>query len=140
MIVVCKGATPKISIPEATSLYGYDMDGHQDLRFRRIVRLPVGNLSLHHASFDDQGRLVLAGERYYEAESADQIHSELYVVRLLADGTLDDSFGNSGFTQPNAYLWAATDLNVNANGIRVFTLMPMIANGPQYEMIACFQP
>ncbi|MEN5302322.1 delta-60 repeat domain-containing protein [Pseudomonas sp. TWI628] len=137
LIVVSSGATFNISVPSETELYGFNFEGHQDERFRRTLKLPDGNLSLVHIAFDEQGRLVLAGQRYYRAGSDPQIHAELRLARLLVDGTMDLSFGKDGFSDRNDYLWASNGMHVNTQGIRVLTLMP-VGDRPFYEMIARF--
>ncbi len=62
-----------------------------------IVELPDGLQGLYNAAtsvvLDPDGRIVVAGIR----------NSELIVLRLLADGSLDQSFGTSGiFTGPTS--------------------------------------
>ncbi|WP_060507268.1 delta-60 repeat domain-containing protein [Pseudomonas sp. NBRC 111124] len=138
LIVVSSGATPNTEVPSGTLLYGFDFQGQPVKSFEHTLTLPNGNLSLPHIAFDEQGRLVLAGERHFIAGSDPQINNELRMARLLADGSLDNRYGKDGFSEPVPYLWACNNLYISPLGIYVLTLMP-VSDAPFYELIARFQ-
>jgi len=62
------------------------------------------------------GSLVLAGQRYDET-GPDTSHSNIKVVRLLANGSLDPSFGTGGIVSIGLAGWAeANDVVVQSDG------------------------
>jgi hypothetical protein len=72
-------------------------DGAPDQTFGSGGVSEVLPLSVERISFDDQGRILLAGSASYgPCAKLVGSSSELAVARLQANGSLDPSFGNSG--------------------------------------------
>jgi hypothetical protein len=123
-----------------TLLYGFTLTGQPVPDFTREISMALpGNLQLDHAQFDNQGRLVLAGQRVFQANHDPVLNSEMRVVRLQPNGDIDQSFGEAGFTPADPLLWAANWLNVDEDGISVLAVLPVIDNRPFYEVVARFQ-
>jgi uncharacterized delta-60 repeat protein len=67
------------------------------------------------------GRIVVAGETYTEANTFDAVAEDTAVLRLTADGALDTSFGTGGVTQVHLGKLPGID---GRNYVRSLTAMP----------------
>ncbi|MDZ3991768.1 hypothetical protein [Pseudomonas sp. Teo4] len=115
---------------DPTQLYGFTLSGKVLPQFTKEIRSPSftkghkknaqTGISLHHIKFDPAGRLVLAGNIIDEHK-----FSYLQIARLSADGTLDESFGKGGFSDPKKfdYLYSSHGIYLLKDAINIFSWM-----------------
>jgi uncharacterized delta-60 repeat protein len=123
----------------------FDTDGSLDGTFgtggiaKVNIAVGAGYEVAQSVAIQADGSLVLAGERFDET-GPDTFHSNIKVVRLLANGSLDASFGTGGIVSLGLAGWAeANDVVVQPDGDVVvggYEYVPYFSGSEQAFLLA----
>lgn len=131
-IVITRAVDRQLIDP--TVVFCFNHAGQNDQNFNGgqplTLRHERGGLVLSNARLDDQGRIVLAGPHLTAVNVG-----TLNVCRLTYAGALDESFGVGGYFDSGPDLYHSNELYLDPDGIRVFTMRPLVGDRDLLEVI-----
>ncbi|MFJ4065713.1 hypothetical protein ACIPW4_10480 [Pseudomonas sp. NPDC089996] len=118
-----------------TNVFCYTSDGKRDVTFNggqalELQREPESGLAMVEVHTDAQSRIVLAGAQFKAS------NQEMNVVRLHANGQLDQAFGTGGYFDYGRDLRTANALFLEQDAIRVLSEFPTAFSQPYLERVA----